>query len=326
MPFLLEKDVNVEVTQTDKGVTIALTSENPETVAKLKAEVPERINWARKLGKVVADRPKGLKAPGAPEPFELQVLASDKVHVDVAQLDNGVAVNIASDDPALAGKIKADLPRRIEVGRRLAQQFGEMQATALQQPRFDEAREMLKHLASGDIKIDLADRDNGLVVTVTSTNPETVKKLQERAHQGMRKLAELREKAARGELPLGPQGLAPGQPSRQPGPGRQAFGPQRGLREGETGRQGFSPERRGFGPGEPGRPEFGPEDRGYGPGEPGGQKFALENPRYRLRERGEQGPGESGVRRRPIDPELRKLIRQEIRRYLKEEGKEEDED
>ncbi len=276
MLFLAREDVDVTVTENDDGVTILVISDKPAMAEKIRAQLPERIERLRQMGPQRRGRPEGVAGRPARRlaAGRFNLLAMDKVAVDVIQKDAGVAIVVTSDDPELAARIKQVLPKQIEAMRHMARAAGELKkAVDAHHPQVAAAREWFRLMLSEDVQIKLTKTDTGVTVSYSSDKPEVAKRIQRMMAHRLEQLEQRRKRVRE-------RGGA-GEPRKQRTPERM-----------EQMRKRV-------------------RDRGEAPA----PARVKKQPRPEREEGKRQAPR---GRQRETDAELRKLIREEIRRYVEE--------
>jgi len=126
--LLASDEVRVEVVPTDAGADILMVSDNRDVVAQIKETVPQCIENARRFRKRVrALRQHVAEHPGAMlrGAQMLRLMLSPEVGSKLTETDNGVVIELFSDDPELAEKLKTVLPKRFESLRQLREKLGE---------------------------------------------------------------------------------------------------------------------------------------------------------------------------------------------------------
>ncbi len=104
--LLVAEKVKLNAAEIENGMAISVTTEDPEVVKELQEQAPgwleeagERREWMLKL------RRRGVKTTQA-----VALIGKDEVKFEIVEIDNGIAINITSEDPELAQQIKEKLP------------------------------------------------------------------------------------------------------------------------------------------------------------------------------------------------------------------------
>ena len=114
-------DVDISLINADNGVVIRFTSEKPEVVQTLQQEMPQWVGRAQEAGAQV--RQLGERARRRREAMEL--LASDQVALEVKETENGITVNVTSEDPEVIKQIKERLVEYFKNQKELARRAEE---------------------------------------------------------------------------------------------------------------------------------------------------------------------------------------------------------
>lgn len=235
--FVMHPNVDVNVTENDNGVTIHLTTENADIAKRLQENLPQRIERLREHARNLEVRreeiekrreERGLEVPKGPN-----LLASDKVRVQVVPTDKGVDILMVSDDADVVAQIKETVPQHIENAKRfqrrvqvLRQQIAENPGAMLREAQ------VLNLMLSPEVQTKLTQTDKGVIIELSSDNPQLAEKLKTVLPKRLDNLRELREKMGK----AGPQPEPMPQPmmqkpERMEGPGPMGFG---GRGEGQT--------------------------------------------------------------------------------------------
>jgi len=156
------------VVNTDNGVDVTVTAEGAEKVADLQARTTEAVNAVQGMVANAQDAA-GDRVRQMPRRGLFGFLLSGDVTLTSANIDNGVVLSFTSDKPDVVEQLKTEMPNWIEQSRQRAQNIAVMQRQA-------QARELL---ADEGVKIETAAVDGGLTITITSTDPATIAKIQE---------------------------------------------------------------------------------------------------------------------------------------------------
>jgi len=228
--FVMHPNVDVNVTENDNGVTIRLTTENADIAKRLQENLPGRIEQLREQARKLEGRreeiekrreERGLEVPKGPN-----LLASDKVRVEVVPTDKGVDILMRSDDPDVADQIQKTVPQHIENAKRLRkrmqvlrQQIAEHPGAMLREAQF------LNLMLSPEVQTKLTQTDKGVIIELSSDNPQLAEKLKTVLPKRLDNLRELRQKMGKaGPQPEPmPQPMMQ-QPERMEGAGPMGFG------------------------------------------------------------------------------------------------------
>jgi len=204
--LLFREDVTCEVTNTDKGVDLKVTSQKPDGVAALQEDVQTVVMNLQGL----ADQPREPGAEGGrgrPGRDIMALLAAGDAEISCKKVENGVVVSFTSDKPEVVQRLQQEMPQRVADAREQAQQFRQGFE------RWQRAREALAVLANEQVKVEVEETAKGISVTVTSENPETVKQIKEKLtayYQEQQELARnMLRWGARMGGPGGPAGAGP---------------------------------------------------------------------------------------------------------------------
>jgi hypothetical protein len=98
-------EVQVTTKDVENGVVVSFTSEKPEVAKSLQARMPEWIGAARERGERIQKAQLQWEKTRA----ALGLIATDEVKIEVKEADNGLTIQVTSDDPAVAQRIKDQL-------------------------------------------------------------------------------------------------------------------------------------------------------------------------------------------------------------------------
>jgi len=200
-PLLGHPEVDVRFEEMDNGLTILVTSNNPELVKQIQTDLAERLEWLKEMPKEAAQAP----LPGTPEQGPPGLLRRpmqrllEGAAIKTELRDDGLAIIVTSDKPEQAKAIKNVLPKRIEAMRHFAAGARALKESVAALPGAMRARDFLHLLLAKDVSITVADTEKGVSVEFTSNDPEKVQKLRELIRDRMEALEELRQR-----LPEGP--------------------------------------------------------------------------------------------------------------------------
>jgi len=227
--FVMHPNVDVNVTENDNGVTIHLTTENADIAKRLQENLPGRIERLREQARKLEGRreeiekrreERGLEVPKGPN-----LLASDKVRVQVVPTDKGVDILMASDDPDVVAQIKQTVPQHIENAKRLRKRMQVLRQQIAEHPgaMLREAQ-VLNLMFSPEVQTKLTPTDKGVIIELSSDNPQIAEKLKTVLPQRLYNVREVRESTGEAGLQhLVRQGMMQ-QPERMEGPGPMGFG------------------------------------------------------------------------------------------------------
>ena len=319
----LAQDVNIEVEEKANGVTILVTSQKPDVAQRIKQALPQRINAMRQTGMGMEQRP----GPGMPEgrPAPKPFLARKDVDIHGEPLDDGVAISVTSDNPKVAEQIKRVMPQRAQMLRGL-----------LQMAQAGGGDPLVRLAMSGKVNTEVEPRPGGAALVMTSDEPRLAQAIERALRQRVQSMKRLsaprrqREEGAGARPPVAPQrgrmgrGGAEGPPAIGPGqPRRQGVQPPVRPEWPLMGRPGperpFAPGREGLGrpPMEPLVPPERMPMRRPGLEQPVPPDWELERERAELGRQREALERERQALMRERE-DIRRIIREEIRRYIEE--------
>ncbi|MFP4026311.1 MAG: hypothetical protein ACLFWL_00780 [Candidatus Brocadiia bacterium] len=158
--------VEVEVKKNDDGVTLVATSDNEEIVDKLQQSIPARLENFQKLAGSRRGRAKGR---------EIQPPT-----VGVEMIDDGVEITLTSKDE-----------EQIERMHRMLSHI----AKRRQGPNARHGMGIHSSLMfAKDVDVDVKNTDDGVIIDISSENPETVEKLQDRMKEQMERMEQMKER------------------------------------------------------------------------------------------------------------------------------------
>ncbi len=191
MGLLAHPEVSVDVEEIADGVTIRVTSQEPELAEKIRQELPKRLNWLRQAGRRLRRR---AGASGVPVRARRQRALAEKVNVETEPLDDGLMILVTSDEPEQAEVIKRVLPKRIEAMRHFASGARVLRESARAHPGLARARDWFGLMLSEDVQVQLIEKDNGVLLELTSDDPETVERLKEMMRERIERMEKARER------------------------------------------------------------------------------------------------------------------------------------
>jgi hypothetical protein len=144
------------------------------------------------------------------------------VNLSTKEVDNGIVVSFSSEDADTVKALQEQMPQWVAVAR----QQGQLQVQRRQQ--MQAARELLANEA---VKIEVEQTDNGILVKVTSDDPELAKQVKESLPAYFEAQAEMARRMGQGPGARRGGPMGPGF-----GRGGRGFGPQGGMGRGRGGR------------------------------------------------------------------------------------------
>jgi RPA family protein len=219
------ENVQTEIGNTDNGVDLNVISTEKERVGDLQ----ERVQAGVTRMEQAAERMGGRFQQAAPNAARLRrdpmvLLATGAAKVSAKETDEGVVISFTSDDPETVKILQEQMPQWVADAR----QRGETQMERMR--RMQAARELLANEA---VKIEVEETESGILLKVTSEDPELAKQIKENLPAYFEAQAEM---ARRGGPGLGARRGGPMGPGF--GRGGQGFGPQGGMGRGRGGRGG----------------------------------------------------------------------------------------
>ena len=161
-----------EITNVGAGVEVKITVDDPKKLGPLQEQVARSIVRLQDIAereRPLTDRPDLGREGGL-----AGLIMSGAVDVSSRQAENGMVLTFTSDKPEVVQRLQQEMPEYVAQARARIEQFAQMQKRAQQM------REALRLLADDAVKIDVKETDNGLVVNVTSTDPEVAKQIKEK--------------------------------------------------------------------------------------------------------------------------------------------------
>ena len=205
------------IENTEAGIDVTITTD--EDVQELQNEVQENLDeFLKAIAEMPARQPEGDRP--AFLPFQLM---HGEATVTMENVENGVVLSFDSKDPEVVQQIQEGAPQMQERAARMRQMRQQWQTR-------QQAHEIL---SQENVTIQTVKTDGGVVVTVTSDDPETQAKLQELLPEFFKGMGEMRRNRERD--------------GDRAGRDRQGDRPRRGRDEGEGDRRGRGRRRDGGG-------------------------------------------------------------------------------
>ncbi len=162
--------VEVEVTDTDQGADVAISTHDAGLVEKLQQRAEATVKRLRQLAKAGAAGPRRARPlPGGAGQLA-RFLRKGDVHIEARNTDDGVILSFTTPDKRIAQRLQNGIRRWVTYGRLRV----EMRRRGAQM------REALSLLASDDVRVEVKQTDEGITVNVTSDKPEVVKQIKEK--------------------------------------------------------------------------------------------------------------------------------------------------
>jgi hypothetical protein len=155
--FMAHPAVDVDVQELDNGLSILLTSAEEKLVERLREAVRNR---REELG--------GLAGGGK------RAAVAEKVDVNVMDVDGGVEITISSEDERVAQALKKRLGHRLRA--------------------IKERARMGRLMKSDRIDVGVEKTDEGVVVRVTSDDPEVVEMIHNHVEERLARWQKMRER------------------------------------------------------------------------------------------------------------------------------------
>jgi hypothetical protein len=167
------------IQNTDKGIDVTITTDGD--VDELQQNVQEAVDALADAAAQMPERPgKGRNADRAAH-LPMLLMQGDAT-ASARNTDQGVVVSINSDDAAVVEKIQRSAPEWKERAQKMHKMRDRMR-------KRHEAHEIL---SQENVTIKTVETDGGVVVTVTSADPETQAKLQELLPEFFESMGEMR--------------------------------------------------------------------------------------------------------------------------------------
>jgi len=182
--LLSDKDVNAKVAEEADGVTLLLTSDKPETVKKIQDGLQTYLERKAKIP--VPEAAEGQKRPRWLGPF-----ADPNVKAEVANTENGATLTLSSTDEEAAGRIKAVVPKLVEAVK--ARREAARQMMRSQHEHMMQMGQCMRLIASPEVKIERAETENGVTITISSDNPELAAQIKKLTAAQMERIEKLRQ-------------------------------------------------------------------------------------------------------------------------------------
>ena len=184
---------------TDKGVNLILTADQPDQVPRVQKEATARVTkLSGAAGRAAKRRPEGLAG----------LIASGAVKLNAENFDKGVVVAFTSDNADAVSQLQTDIPQMIEAHAAMATPAEKVLAA------LEDTAPANQLLASGKVKINVKETAKGVVVEVYTDDPKLALQLRDRMltyFEGMPDRAKLIEQwlSASGNVAGAPKGPAP---------------------------------------------------------------------------------------------------------------------
>jgi hypothetical protein len=164
----------------------------------------------------------------------MMLLATGDVEIGVEEIDDGIVVSFSSDDPETVKALQEQMPQWVATAREAGQR---QRQGAERRRQMQAARELLANEA---VKLEVEETENGILVKVTSDDPELAAQVKENLTAYFEAQAEIARRAGQ----MGGRGRGAGAGGRGFGGPGQRFGPQgvRGMGRGPGGGQPPAPE------------------------------------------------------------------------------------
>jgi hypothetical protein len=186
---------NVEVRRLDEGVELVLTA-GPDAVERLQERVESRVQRLNQLALRMEMR--GGAPPNAP--LLLSLVAEGDLDIDTEETANGVNIALTSGEPDVVRSLQENMPKWALGSRERATRA---RATVR---RMAEEQPTMRLLASEKVKIQTAELETGIVLTVTSPDPQVAAEIKREVPGGLnalrsfaRRVAERRQQGQQGE-------------------------------------------------------------------------------------------------------------------------------
>lgn len=223
------EDVQVEVTNTDNGVDLTITTEDPEAVEALQGRVEGGVMRLEQIAQGARERMGPRRGPGELPGEFFGLLVAGDLEVTSRGVDDGAVVSFTSDRPEVVEALQQNMPQWAAQAQEGGRRWQEMRA------RWERTREALAVIANEEVNIEVAETDDGITVSITSENPEVVAQIKEKLpeyFEGQQEAARMGAQWGGGrfggpEAGRGP-GERPGAPEAQPEAGGRR---RRGRRE-----------------------------------------------------------------------------------------------
>lgn len=168
---------NVEVRRLDEGVELVLTA-GPDAVDRLQERVASRVERLNQLALRMEMR--GGPPPNAP--LLLSLVAEGDLDIDTEETANGVNIALTSDEPDVVRSLQENMPKWALGSReRATRARATVRRMAQEQPA-------MRLLASEKVEIQTVELETGIVLTVTSPDPEVAAEIKKELPGGLNAL------------------------------------------------------------------------------------------------------------------------------------------
>jgi hypothetical protein len=236
--------VSATVENIDDGVELHLTTQNAERVERLRealsriaegvGQQPRRADRRVRPGGFTPsdedrrpDRRGRGDAGGGPrdfpapdEPDLMRMVLSGRVELDYREIDGGAALIFKAEDEETIAELQELMPTWLE---RVRERVRDMRGA---RGLMGGEGEVLRLLATGEIRVDVEELDRGVNVTVVSEDPELARKIKQELPAAIERLQESARLA--GERRARAPDAEPGDRSGRPGRVRRGEGRRRG--------------------------------------------------------------------------------------------------
>jgi hypothetical protein len=191
LEFLLAADdARIEVENTDRGVDLVVTTV-PERVQRLQA----RLEGSAMVINSIGDRP--VAGAGGRRLARgrgwIGLVIAGQLHMAVRKADDGAVVSLTSDVQEVVDRLQQEMPGWVEAAE------GRADVRRRRVRRTAVARQALRLIASGGVRVDVRKTEQGVTVAVTADRPELVERIQQRIPEGVEALKGFAEQLPDGE-------------------------------------------------------------------------------------------------------------------------------
>ncbi len=175
LAMLIGQEVEAKVTNTDDGVDVAVT---PKDTAQIEA-VQERIEGGVIGLERMAERMRenaGTRAARMGQNSVMGLLAAGDVELASRRTEDGAIISFTSEKPDVTQTLQENMTQWVADAQAQGAQRGGPGGGA----RWAQTREALGVLAKDEVKIEVEQVDDGIVVKITSEDEETVKAIKEK--------------------------------------------------------------------------------------------------------------------------------------------------
>ncbi|MFO8008407.1 MAG: hypothetical protein R6V05_11810 [Candidatus Brocadiia bacterium] len=200
--LMADEATDVEVELTDEGVELIITTE-PERVEELRERArlaAERLETAAaRFGeRAPEERPRMGRLMRRDRPGLLGLVVRGELDVDVRETDDGVVLSLISDEPEVVERLHDRIPDAVAEARERAERRHEWAERRGGAPGV---------LADEAVDVQVRETDEGVVIHVTSDDPELADRIREHvpgAFERMREFRARRRERLEGDQPWGP--------------------------------------------------------------------------------------------------------------------------